>query len=335
MLALTLLACGADPTKLVARIKDAGGTPYAAVLVASKDEQVRSDSKGVFDVVVPVGERVVFEVEGITYRRERRAEDTGTVELVLPDRRDTVVHCPPERCALKLDWALGPGFEAVFRGECARGVELPIRAPVGAPAVRCVADEAQLDVQVVDQPDGLWIVAPGRPARIRVRPTDGGALPDACVVLLGQVPAEPDGPGAWKGTARGETIVSATCDGRAAMPVLLREDQPADEVLVRWSRTGPTVDLAKAAPWARSIVLRPEGGAPLQVRSDAAVFGLPPLPAGSWRVEIAGASSEPGEVVSLPPVVPGKLVVVPAGREWSLGALTLTAPVSEGPIPIR
>ena len=327
-LLFVLIACHGTietgPRGLVGVLTDQAGEGIAGLEVHSLEAQAVTDAEGRFAVRWKDPETLVrFERNGVRYQRSYQPDDEGTVvEIRLPQTRAVTVHCPPEPCRLGLRWDLGPGFRARWGVACAPG-DLPTlgAAPAGTPDLECTATDGAAFV-LEDQGSALFVRPTPVPLRVWVDSADQPP-PAACQVTHGSVQFDrvADGQGApapapaeardgqpeasvtlvYLGQVNQSGMLQVVCDGRPAMPARVAYD--AGTVEVTWAAIGPDIDVQGAHPAHGQGRFAPDVEEPpwvLAVTPDASGrLALPPLEAGSYRLEWTGRDAPPPMVFHL------------------------------------
>ncbi|MCB9674128.1 MAG: hypothetical protein H6737_03375 [Alphaproteobacteria bacterium] len=295
---------------------DVGGAPVAGLLVETVESTVRTDEDGRFGLhYKPPDTHVHFVHEEAWYRRQYLPEDDGTVvEIALPATRSLDVDCGAYTCALQLQWDLGPGYTAKRTGRCEAGKTTTLPgSPPGQPTVSCreKVTEPELEHSARMTGDLLELRPPLRDVTVTLQ-SDGS--PAACQVYVDgdQLASRDDG--SFTGSAAGEAVVQAVCDGRAAIPAVLAGDATALEL--PWTAEGPMLRPPPGMELDR-LTLQQSGGWTLVHRAEpSGGFALPPLPAGDYAVLLytnEPSAAPPGKPSDLKPgVVVGQLL--PTGQ---------------------
>ena len=277
---------------MVGVVTGAEGRPVVDLLVETVESTVRTDEAGGFGLYYKRPDtHVYFTYQDAWYRRVFREQDRGkTVQISLPRTRSLDVSCGDFDCALRLHWDLGPGMSARRTGRCKAGqtVALP-GSPVGTPTVSCrpKVTEPELPLSLELEGDRLELLPPPRNVRVEVVSDE---LTGSCQVFVqGRQLIEEDG--AYTGIAAGPATIQVACDGRAALPVLLGADASAVEV--PWTAEGPVLRPPPGMELDR-LRLSVDGGWVLEHRAQpSGGFALPPLPPGSYTIQLYTSQASP------------------------------------------
>jgi len=288
---------------MVGVVTGSDGAPVVELLVETVESTVRTDDEGRFGLYYkPPDTHVYFTYEDAWYRRVFREQDRGkTVEIALPKTRSLDVACGGFDCALRLHWDLGPGMSARRTGRCKAGETLALPgSPMGTPTVSCrtKVTEPELPLSLQIDGDRLELLPPPRNIRVEVMSDEE---PDSCQVYVqGRQLSEKEG--GYIGITAGEAGVQVVCDGRAALPVSIGAD--ANAVEVPWTAEGPVLRPPPGMELDR-LRLSMEGGWVLEHRAQpSGGFALPPLPPGSYTIQLYSNEASP-----LPTTLPEDLEV--------------------------
>ena len=159
----TLMACHGlsqtGPSGMKGVVLDVQGYPVVGLRLASIEAEGETDAEGHFSVAYKSDAPYLqFKHLGVWYRRHYQPEDRGKkVRLGLPQTRDVEVRCPKEPLQIEFDWALGEGFGAYLKVDCAPGeLREVLGVPSGTPTV--AARRSSRVEQTVDFRDqgALW-----------------------------------------------------------------------------------------------------------------------------------------------------------------------------------
>jgi hypothetical protein len=330
------------PTGMVAVLSDAAGAPVVGADVTTLEEHLFTDADGRFAIQykspeqyvdIQVGARPI-DTSGAPsrtvtpqFRRSYLPEDDGKVlDLRLPVRRDVRFACAPGvACAdPHLAWDLGGGLTATADPGC--GVPIVLAGvPDKTPVLTCGTGAG-----VVRPSTDLWMVeAPPREVRVDIRGEEGRD-PVSCAVMVGAAPVA--GP-PFVASVSGSAAVSAICDGRPALPKVLRD---ASSVTLDWSATGPSLDLSRLnlGPAPLTLVMEGEQGFVLTVPPDpSGRYPLPPLPAGNYRM----TNGEPAQIALIRPptdVTPDVVRVLGVDASVFTATLSLSIGLEDGTLPV-
>jgi len=348
VLLLLIISCNGPsttgPDLMVGRVVSSSGAPVQGLEIASLEASDRTDAEGAFSVRYKDPSRHVhFGRGGAWYQRDYRAADLETeVELLLPQTRNTALHCGQMTCVVEMVWKLGEGFTAKTTAACKPGQEMPLQQiPSETPEITCTEGSTgpQIPISARDEGARITIGAALVPLRVEIRPVDGVA-PDACKVRVGDRIARSAGDGFWSAEAAGLVTVSASCDGIPARPREVHVD--VGSVALEWTKSGPTLDLEDIAPWLAEVQLVSEvgegSGWSTKIRESAdGTFSLPPLAEGQYRVMGSGQPDATLLAIQPPePSAPGILAAhVDSGMELLVGRIIVTGDIVEGAIPVE
>ncbi|MEZ4322705.1 MAG: hypothetical protein R3F61_34880 [Myxococcota bacterium] len=284
-----------DTSGMSGRLVDASGAPVVDQLVETVESTVRTGPDGEFGLYYkPPDTHIHFTRDDTWFRRAYRPDDEGTVvEVRLPETRALDVDCGAFTCALQLTWELGPSFTARRNGRCEAGKTTTLPgSPEGEPtAVSCreKVTEPELALSWRRVGNRLDLLPPLRDLVVKVVGDEG--VP-TCQVYVDDTQLASRDDGAFTGSGRDGAVVQAVCEGRAAIPVSVPPG--AGEVEVGWMNEGPTLRPPPGMELDR-LQLVQSGGWTLLHRADrGGGFALPPLPAGSYTIQLY--TSEPAEV---------------------------------------
>ena len=329
---------------MVGTIVEHDGTALAGLSVASIEERGATDEEGFFHVAYqPPSTYVDFKWHDTMYQRLYREEDQGRqVQIRLPQLRNAQLICGLAKdCTASLTWHLADALVGRIAARCTRGKTIDLTGvPSTTPMVACHVDitEPTVEIDFLEYQDRFYLGDPPKMVRVEVRAED--EPPRSCEVFVGEAQARLAEDGAWVGPAIGSNIITATCDGRPALPVAAKKDS----VTMEWSAVGPVIDLEQRGPWANELLLVLMGDKREQWRlrihaSADGTFALPPLPPGSYWI-IGQASANLGDELMGKPIdttKPGviQLLQPPLDGEDIVGSLFLVEDLSQGRIDVE
>lgn len=317
---------GTSASGMAGRVLGPDGVPLVGQLVETVESTVQTDADGTFGLYYKRPDtHVHFIHEGTWYRRMYLPADDGrVVTLQLPESGPRSLVCGEQACDVELKWELSPGFSGKQRARCEPGrtVELP-SAPLGSPEPTCrVGGKA---IPVVLRAEGPRLELGPPPRALTLSLDLDGTPAEPCVVRVDGTESRVEGDSVQVEGVPGAQV-GAVCDGRPAWPARIPVD---GDLVLRWTADGPSIQPPPGFA-GRSLRLVLADG-PLSVRATGSgSFLLPPLPAGTYRVELGSIP----EGAQAPDPVDGVVVAASVG-EGLVGTLHLSAPLDEGVVSVR
>ncbi|MBT3218353.1 MAG: carboxypeptidase regulatory-like domain-containing protein [Proteobacteria bacterium] len=329
---------------MVGTIIDHDGKPLAGLSVASIEERGFTNDEGHFVVAYqPPSTYVDFKWHDTRYQRLYREEDRGQqLELRLPETRDAKLICGAKKeCTASLTWHFADALIGRVAARCSKGKTIDLTGiPTTTPMVACHVDVTvpTVEIEFMDYNNRLYVGDPPKMVRVEIRGED--QPPESCEVHVGEALAKPTEDGWWEGPAIGSNVVTASCDGRPALPVAAKENS----LTMEWSAVGPMIDLQRSSPWVNELIVisMTEKSEQWRVRIDAnpdGTFALPPLPPGQyWIVGQASPSPDhkPMKPAKLATTKPGviQLIEPPQDGRDLVGSLLLVEDLTGGSIDV-